>query len=73
MVTKDSVPGKGDIVRLSFDSQIGHKQRELRPAICVSHKVYNQKVGLSIFCPITNSIKGYPFEVVKNKRDFDRS
>ena len=73
MVARDCLPEKGDIVRLNFDPQIGYEQRDLRPVICVSHKVYNQKVGLSIFCPITNSIKGCPFEVVKNKKDFDRS
>jgi mRNA interferase MazF len=25
---------------------------------------YNGKVGLAILCPITNQIKGYPFEVI---------
>ena len=24
---------------------------------------YNSKVGLALMCPITNQIKGYPFEV----------
>jgi mRNA interferase MazF len=30
----------------------------------VSPKSYNAKVGLLLACPITNQIKGYPFEVV---------
>ncbi len=30
----------------------------------LSPQKYNQKVGLAIFCPITNNIKGYPFEVI---------
>ena len=30
----------------------------------LSPSAYNRKVGLAIFCPITNQIKGYPFEVV---------
>lgn len=25
--------------------------------------MYNEKVGLAIFCPITSQEKGYPFEV----------
>jgi mRNA interferase MazF len=29
----------------------------------LSPGAYNHKVGLGIFCPITNQIKGYPFEV----------
>ena len=32
--------------------------------ICISQKLYNQKTGLALFCPITSHIKGYPFEVV---------
>jgi len=30
----------------------------------LSAAAYNRKVGLAILCPITNQIKGYPFEVV---------
>ncbi|MGH2726492.1 MAG: type II toxin-antitoxin system PemK/MazF family toxin, partial [Actinomycetota bacterium] len=25
--------------------------------------VYNRRVGLALFCPITSKVKGYPFEV----------
>jgi len=32
--------------------------------LVISHKEYNAKVGLALFCPITSKIKGYPFEVV---------
>ena len=34
-----------------------------RPAIVISPKGYNEKVGLGLFCPITSKIKNYPFEV----------
>jgi len=70
MVKKSYVPERGDIVWLSFTPQSGHEQRGRRPALVLSPKEYNQKVGLAIFCPITTSIKGYPFEVeipIKNK------
>lgn len=30
----------------------------------LSPSAYNARVGLAIMCPITNQIKGYPFEVV---------
>ena len=30
----------------------------------ISHKLYNERVGLGIFCPITSKTKKYPFEVV---------
>jgi len=58
------VPDRGDVVWLQFNPQAGHEQAGHRPALVVSPKSYNQKVGLALFCPITSNIKGYPFEVV---------
>ncbi len=57
-------PDRGDIVWLHFDPQAGHEQAGRRPALVISPKAYNRKVGLALFCPITSNIKGYPFEVV---------
>ncbi|VAX24109.1 Programmed cell death toxin MazF [hydrothermal vent metagenome] len=57
------IPERGDIVWLDFNPQAGREQSGRRPALTISPKEYNQKVGLSIFCPITSNIKGYPFEV----------
>ena len=34
------------------------------PAVVLSPGIYNEKVELAIFCPVTNQIKGYPFEVL---------
>ncbi len=58
------VPDRGDAVWINFNPQAGHEQTGRRPAIVLSPVSYNRKVGLAIFCPITNQIKGYPFEVV---------
>lgn len=58
------IPDRGDIVWLHFDPQRGHEQAGRRPALVVSPKAYNRKVGLGLFCPITSSVKGNPFEVV---------
>jgi mRNA interferase MazF len=44
--------------------QSGHEQSGRRPALTLSPASYNRKVGLAIFCPITNQVKGYPFEVL---------
>ena len=57
------VPDRGHIVWLNFNPQAGHEQAGRRPALVISPKVYNQKVDLAIFCPITSYEKGYPFEV----------
>ena len=48
---------------LNFMPQVGHEQSGRRPAVVVSPKPYNAKVGLALFCPITSQKKGYPFEV----------
>lgn len=63
----DYVPERGDIVWLDFDPQAGHEQAGKRPAILISPKKYNSKVGLALFQPITSKQKGYPFEVLLPK------
>ncbi len=57
-------PDQGDVVWLQFNPQAGHEQAGRRPALIISPKAYNEKVGLAIACPITSQIKRYPFEVV---------
>lgn len=59
----DYVPDRGDLVWLTFSPQAGHEQAGRRPALTLSPLRYNRTVGLALFCPITNQIKGYPFEV----------
>lgn len=64
MVKTDKyTPDKGDMVWLDFNPQLEHEQRGRRPALVLSYKAYNEKIGLAIFCPITSKEKGYPFEV----------
>ncbi len=57
------VPDRGDAVWIMLNPQAGHEQAGRRPAVVLSPAAYNGKVGLAIFCPITNQQKGYPFEV----------
>ena len=57
------VPERGDVVWITLNPQAGHEQAGRRPAVVVSPRSYNGKVGLGLFCPITSQAKGYPFEV----------
>lgn|SRR5574341_444406 len=57
------VPGRGDIVWLQFDPQVGHEQAGRRPALVLSPQDYNRRSRLALVCPITRQIKDYPFEV----------
>lgn len=57
------IPERGELVWLHFNPQSGHEQAGRRPALVISPKGYNRKVGLALVCPITSRVKGYPFEV----------
>lgn len=58
------VPAQGDFIWLMFTPQARHEQGGRRPALVLSPTAYNRRVGLLLCCPITNHVKGYPFEVV---------
>jgi mRNA interferase MazF len=57
------VPERGDVAWLEFSPQAGSEQAGHRPALVISPKSYNRRVGLALVCPITSRVKGYPFEV----------
>ena len=58
------VPQRGDIIWITLHPQAGHEQAGRRPAVVLSPESYNKKTGMAILCPVTNQIKGYPFEVL---------
>ncbi len=62
MVDSAYVPDRADIIKINFDPQAGREQAGWRPALVLSPAAYN-KIGLAIVVPITNQVKGYPFEV----------
>jgi mRNA interferase MazF len=62
-VARRYVPERGDVVWLRFNPQTGSEQAGRRPALVISPRSYNRRVGLALFCPITSRVKGYPFEV----------
>ncbi len=63
VTTPGYIPQRGDAVWINFTPQTGHEQAGRRPAIVLSPGPYNGITGLAILCPITNQVKGYPFEV----------
>ncbi len=65
-MVKKKAPDRGDVVWLNFTPESGHEQAGKRPALVLSPRSYNEKVGLAIFCPVTSQVKGYPFEVLLN-------
>lgn len=57
------VPERGDFVSLTFDPQAGREQKGRRPALVLSHELFNRHTGLVIACPITNTDRGVPFHL----------
>lgn len=54
---------QGDIIKVNFDPTYGHEQSGYRPALIISNSLFNERVGLSICCPITSVDKGYPVHI----------
>lgn len=63
VVARGHVPDAGDLIWLTFDPQAGREQAGRRPALVLSPRLYNERSGLALVCPITSRVKGYPFEV----------
>jgi len=62
-------PDRNHIVWLDFEPTKGKEIGKYRPALVLSSKVYNQKTGLLICCPISTSIRGGMTEVPINNLD----
>ncbi len=56
-------PDRGDFVYLDFTPHAGTEPAGRRPALVVSPQEYNIATGLMFACPVTNQVKGSPFEV----------
>jgi mRNA interferase MazF len=57
------VPQRGDLIAVAFDPQSGHEQKGRRPALVISHYLFNKHTGLAIVCPITPAERSFPFHV----------
>ena len=57
------IPARGDLIALTFDPQSGHEQKGRRPALVISHDLFNRRTGLAIVCPITSRERDIPFHV----------
>ena len=61
------IPDKGDIAWLILDPRVGHEQSGRRPVLVLSPRLFTERTGLAVICPITSKIKGLPFEVSLKK------
>ncbi len=63
MHTDIYVPKRGDMVWIYSRGDEGSYLPSGRPAVVLSPECYNRRVGLALFCPVADNLKGYPFEV----------
>ena len=59
---------QGDIVKVHFNPQSGHKQAGYRPALVISNDVFNARTQLAVLCPITNNAKPFPLHIPLDDR-----
>jgi mRNA interferase MazF len=57
------IPDAGHVIKIDLDPVAGHEQGGWRPAIVLSPNAYSAKTSLVVAVPVTNQVKGYPFEV----------
>jgi mRNA interferase MazF len=58
-----ALPDRGSLVWLHFSPQAGSDQAGRRPGIVLTKIAYHQRSRLSVVCPITSRMKGWPMEV----------
>jgi mRNA interferase MazF len=56
-------PDAGEVWWIDFAPTAGREQSGKRPALVLSPRLYNERAGLMVACPITSKGKGYVFEV----------
>lgn len=58
------VPERGALVWVDFTPQSGHEQAGHRPALVISPRVYHERSKLAVVCPITSSMRPWPWKVM---------
>ena len=54
---------QGDVIKFNFDPTLGHEQAGYRPAVVISRRLFHEKTGQVIVCPITSKSRPYPTRV----------
>ena len=57
------IPDRNDLVWLDFEPTKGKEIGKYHPALALSSRLYSEKSGLLICCPISTSIRGHLTEI----------
>jgi mRNA interferase MazF len=58
------LPGRGDLAWVAFTPQSGREQAGHRPALVLSPRIYHERSGLAVVCPITSNRQPWPWKVL---------
>ena len=60
---------QGDIIKFNFDPTVGHEQSGYRPAVVISRRIFQEKTGQAVVCPITSKSRSYPTRLLIGKEN----
>jgi mRNA interferase MazF len=63
MARKTYFPDRGHFVHLNFSPSAGHEMADHHYGIVISTASFSRLTGFAVVCPITSSIKPWPFYV----------
>ena len=59
-----ALPERGALVWVDFRPHSGREQAGHRPALVISPRIYHERSRLAVVCPITSSLRPWPWKVV---------
>ena len=57
------IPDRGDLIHLNFTPSAGREMAGPHYALVISPTGFSRMTGKAVVCPITSTIRGWPFEV----------
>lgn len=64
MARRTYFPERGDFVHLNFSPSTGHEMADRHYALVLSTASFSQRTGFAVVCPITSTIRRWPFHVL---------
>jgi mRNA interferase MazF len=63
MARRTYFPDRGDFVHLNFSPSAGHEMADRHYALVLSTASFSRHTGFALVCPITSTIRPWPFYV----------
>ena len=67
MAKRTYFPDRGDFVHMNFSPSAGHEMADRHYAIVISTASFSRVTGFAVVCPITSTLRPWPFHVLVPK------